>query len=401
MMDGRYLPLIALGGGIMGGRIGRGLQGFAQATMQGQAMDREARQDEQRQKMLELQTGQMEAQVAAQREREQLLGRITSGMDPQQANFVRALGPEALQAEYNRLYGPKEAPKLETLYEGGTQRQGYFGPDGNFVTVSEAPRWQPQQQTPKDSFRALTPEELKQYGFAPGSVVEVNTRTNDLHVVQTPPSAGSEPIVSIMGEDGKAVYVPQSQAIGKQPAAKREDDPSFDRTTTLRKEFENLPEVKSYKEVIPVVNSARASAKQDTRASDLDLVYAVGKVLDPNSVVREGEQIMITNSQSPANQLAGYINSLSGGAKFTPELRADLLRLLDNRALEWQNMYNQRAAQYRRLGNQNNLDSSQIVEQLPPIIGSNPVPPGGVPNFNTPAPGSAASTERRASWGLQ
>jgi Icc-related predicted phosphoesterase len=119
--------------------------------------------------------------------------------------------------------------------------------------------------------------------------------------------------------------------------------------------------------VIPVVNSARASAKQDTRASDLDLVYAVGKVLDPNSVVREGEQIMITNAQSPANQIAGYINSLSGGAKFTPELRADLLRLLDNRAQEWQNLYTQRVGEYRILANQNNLDPAQVVFQVPNV----------------------------------
>ena len=109
MMDGRYLPLIALGGGIMGGRLGRGLQGYAQATMQGQQFEREARQDEQRAKMLELQTGQMEAQVAAQEQQKRLLGEITAGMDPKQAAYVRALGPDALQTMYNDLYGPKKA----------------------------------------------------------------------------------------------------------------------------------------------------------------------------------------------------------------------------------------------------------------------------------------------------
>ena len=111
IMDGRYLPLIALGGGIMGGRLGRGLQGYAQAVMQGQQFDRAARQDEQRAKMLELQTGQMEAQVAAQQKQQQLLTEVTAGMDPQQAKLVQAMGPEALQALYNERFGPKKAPE--------------------------------------------------------------------------------------------------------------------------------------------------------------------------------------------------------------------------------------------------------------------------------------------------
>lgn len=401
MMDGRYLPLIALGGGIMGGRLGRGLQGFAQATMQGQQFEREARQDEQRAKMLELQTGQMEAQVAAQEQQKRLLGEITAGMDPKQAAYVRALGPEALQTLYTQTYGPKKAPELQTLYKGGTQEQGYFGDDGNWVAVSSAPRWQPQQAPQVDQFQPLTAEEAKSLNLAPGTVAQRNLRTGDIDIIQAPQSAGSEPIVSIMGEDGKAVYVPQSQAIGKSPAAKREDDPSFDRTTTLRKEFEALPEVKGYKEVIPVVKSAFTSAGQDTRAADLDLVFAVGKTLDPTSVVREGEQIMIASATSPANQISGYISYLQGGGRFEKAQREELLTLLKNRAVQWQNLYTQRVAQYRRLGSQNNLDASQIVEQLPNIVGADPVPPGGVPNLAAPAPNSAPATQRRSEWGLR
>jgi hypothetical protein len=79
----------------------------------------------------------------------------------------------------------------------------------------------------------------------------------------------------------------------------------------LRKEFNALPEVKAYRDIIPVVEAARSSP--DTRAGDLQLAYAVGKVLDPNSVVREGEFKMAQDVTAPQAKLWNEVKSAAIG----------------------------------------------------------------------------------------
>ena len=275
MMDGRYLPLIALGGGIMGGRLGRGLQGFAQATMQGQAMDREARQDEQRQKMLELQTGQMEAQVAAQREREQVLGQLTAGMDPQQANFVRALGPEALQAEYNRLYGPKEAKSGlgqlhadfaaglidEPTYRAALRKETYVAPPAAV-----------------DSFTTLTPQEAAAAGFAPGTVVQRNNRTGKLDVGQQPQS-GPAPITKPIRQPDGSIQDSISYDNGHTWHPLGAADPNQPKPipTADGRIVEQTPDG-SYRDVTPPVSGIDSLPEPPKRPVGPDIENAVGAV---------------------------------------------------------------------------------------------------------------------------
>lgn len=395
MMDGRYLPLIALGGGIMGGRLGRGLQGFAQATMQGQQFERQGKMDALNEQRLQYEIDQAKAQDEARRQQAAYTQQALAGLPEDQRALVLAGGAPALAKLAETKFTVRK-PELVTA--GNRQFMGVWNPETNSydpVAGTEAPRWQPQAPTESGSTAALKTREAR--------ITDImstmgKTRAEAIQLVDglTQPT---EELVSVM-KDGQAVMLPRSQAVGLPPADRREDK-TFDQTTTLRKEFEGLPEVKGYKEVIPVVKSAMTSAGQDTRAADLDLVFAVGKTLDPTSVVREGEQIMIASATSPANQISGYISYLSGGGRFTAEQRQELLTLLKNRATEWQNLYTQRVAQYRRLGSQNSLDASQIVEQLPNIVGADPVPPGGVPNFAAPAPNSAPATERRSAWGLR
>lgn len=106
MMDGRYLPLIALGGGIMGGRLGRGLQGFAQATMQGQQMQRQGEMDDLQKQRLQAELGQAEAAQQAQQAQARAV---------QQAVAAGNLSPEKAAAA---LAFPEQYGK--SLFEGGS-----------------------------------------------------------------------------------------------------------------------------------------------------------------------------------------------------------------------------------------------------------------------------------------
>lgn len=97
----------------------------------------------------------------------------------------------------------------------------------------------------------------------------------------------------------------------------------------LRKEFEEKPAVKSYRDVLPIAGAAQKAP--DTRAGDIQMAYAVGKILDPNSVVREGELKLVGNAATVMQQIQGELRTLTQGkGRLTPETRAQLNSMLEN-----------------------------------------------------------------------
>ena len=95
--------------------------------------------------------------------------------------------------------------------------------------------------------------------------------------------------------------------------------------TDLRKEFASLPEVKKYKEAIPayqaVVKAAQSGGPMGNKQADINLVYGLAKLYDPESVVREGEYATIANSQSIPEWVKGQAQALVGGGNLTKETK--------------------------------------------------------------------------------
>ncbi|MBA3493115.1 MAG: hypothetical protein H0T87_03040 [Gammaproteobacteria bacterium] len=117
--------------------------------------------------------------------------------------------------------------------------------------------------------------------------------------------------------------------------------------TRLRQEFNLLPEVKNYKTVIPIVQSAREAVDIDTPAADMNLVYAAAKVMDPESVVRESETEMVVKSGSPAQQWLGQWEYIKGGGRLTPATRRQLMNEVESRAKGHENLYTGTLEQYQ------------------------------------------------------
>lgn len=119
----------------------------------------------------------------------------------------------------------------------------------------------------------------------------------------------------------------QSQKQYDTDAKRAADGPqkSFDNANKLRDEFNGSPQVKMYREVTPIIESMKEAQTRPSRAADLNLVYALAKIMDPGSVVREGEMVMVNNTQGIGDRLAGLINSLNGGAALTPETRQKVI----------------------------------------------------------------------------
>jgi hypothetical protein len=112
--------------------------------------------------------------------------------------------------------------------------------------------------------------------------------------------------------------------------------------------------------------SAREATKDTSGASDLNLIYALGKALDPNSVVREGELELAAGTGSLGEKLKGYYKSTSVGGKLTPEVKQDLLRQIESRTYAQKKQYESAKKQYTSIANKYKLDPSELF--IEPIV---------------------------------
>lgn len=71
--------------------------------------------------------------------------------------------------------------------------------------------------------------------------------------------------------------------------------------------------------------TVRSAAVNDTPAGDLSLIFAYMKMLDPGSVVREGEFATAQNAAAVPDQIRNLYNRVLRGTRLTPEQRADFL----------------------------------------------------------------------------
>lgn len=96
--------------------------------------------------------------------------------------------------------------------------------------------------------------------------------------------------------------------------------------TALRKEFGDLPEVKKFKQAAPAYKAVVEAAKINNPQADINLIYGLAKLYDPESVVREGEYDTIANSQAIPEWLKGQAQRLMGGGRLTAETKKQILQ---------------------------------------------------------------------------
>jgi hypothetical protein len=89
----------------------------------------------------------------------------------------------------------------------------------------------------------------------------------------------------------------QSQALSQQQAGNQQTNTRLDNIGNMRKEFNALPEVKNYSEISSTRSAAMWKAPNNAQG-DLAVIYGFAKVMDPGSVVREGEMDMANSTSS-------------------------------------------------------------------------------------------------------
>lgn len=149
-------------------------------------------------------------------------------------------------------------------------------------------------------------------------------------------------------------------------ATKRERDKNkvggamFDSATALRTELEKQVSVKSYKNALASYASSMKAA--DNPAGDLNIIYAYAKILDPDSVVREGEQASVAGLGTVGQQVYGSIRKqLNGEGRLEPGLRRQLISEMRNRVASYDQGYNAERSRFRALADKQGIDSDLVV----------------------------------------
>lgn len=136
---------------------------------------------------------------------------------------------------------------------------------------------------------------------------------------------------------------------------------SFDDTAKLRNEFTALPAYKNMAQAAPVYQSMRDAAGRNTKAADLNIVYGLGKIMDPGSVVREGEIAMANNAQGWQEKLNGIISQINSEGGLTPAGRERLLAEAHSRITAYKQQYDLDAGRYKGITERNRINKDDVI----------------------------------------
>lgn len=142
--------------------------------------------------------------------------------------------------------------------------------------------------------------------------------------------------------------------------------PKFEDVASIRKEVGGLPETKRYAEAAPIYRSMIQSRDVNTAAADLDFVYGVAKIFDPESVVREGEMKLVGKAQSLPEDIKGMMGQVAmAKGRLTPEARQRILEVAQTRMSELRGAYDTRVKPYGEIAGRFNMRPEDVLPSVP------------------------------------
>lgn len=280
-----------------------------------------------------------------------LLGARQAGMDTQQSmrrdQLVQAQISELMAQAHQRLQEKKQNKYLPL--GGGAYMDAESG------TIHQAPHAPKEENTPAPLLI------LKAMGVDPQSPQGSEILKTYLSRPQQPPNftfMPTGPEGSIYGFNPRNPAAPVPTGLTAPPKT-GSANPNFRDTQALRKEFEGREEVKAYRSALPVFQSIANTPS--TPAGDLNYIYGVGKILDPNSVVREGEMKLVIQSGSPLQRILGTGSWLVGQNRLTDSQRAELAALMRQRMGALQSQYDSAATEFSSLSERLGFSPQDVI----------------------------------------
>lgn len=131
---------------------------------------------------------------------------------------------------------------------------------------------------------------------------------------------------------------------------------------SLRKEFYSLPAVKEYQ--VAARTYANSLQAADDASGDQSLIVAYAKMLDPNSVVREGEAAAVAGTDSTIGRSIAAISKelgLDSGGSLSPDIRKKIRREMRTLAENYGAAYGQERAQFSDYASSYGFDPNRVV----------------------------------------
>lgn len=127
----------------------------------------------------------------------------------------------------------------------------------------------------------------------------------------------------------------------------------------LRKEYATI--AKPYFELRDAYSRISQSAKDPSAAGDLALIFNYMKMLDPGSVVREGEFATAQNAAGVPDRIRNMANRLINGERLNESQRKDFVTQSDGLMKRQERQYQKIQEQYRGIATRRQIDPQNVI----------------------------------------
>lgn len=281
----------------------------------------------------------------------------TGGGQPPQPQATGAPVPLQPQAPIPQGAGPQAAPGMPPP----PSPQGVTGPT---VTAAQPPVPPAVPDVPRPQ---PTPQMLQQYqqrimsgefGQGPDAVSKARAALD----------ADLDRQWSVARDTAKMRFDQENASFGRRESNDlQQPQNNIQNEAKMREQFDTLQSVKDYRKANTVFRSAIEAAKNDTKASDLNLVYAFATLMDPGSVVRDSESGMVTATQSASDRVKALVASVSGRATFSPEARQNLLAEMSGRYEAYKTAHDDLASTFGGIADRSGINRQNVVVPYPEV----------------------------------
>jgi hypothetical protein len=152
------------------------------------------------------------------------------------------------------------------------------------------------------------------------------------------------------------------------PLSQRDAGKTFDQEHKLRTQFGSAGEVKdlasvqSHVSTIGRIAGKAANGEKVSAADDIALIFAFMKMLDPGSVVREGEFANAQNTASIPDRIRNSYNKALRGTRLSTKQRDEFFRTASLAMDSYVDNYNRRAGQYRGYAESYGLNADRVAK---------------------------------------
>jgi hypothetical protein len=139
------------------------------------------------------------------------------------------------------------------------------------------------------------------------------------------------------------------------------EGPDNEAIRAARNEFTSLPQVRSFAEQTSAYGRVITSAADPSPAGDLALIFNYMKMLDPGSVVREGEFATAQNAGGVDERTRSFYNRVVEGTRLSEGQREDFVDRSTRLYTQAEEQYTSLANQYRTFAEAAGLPVDQVI----------------------------------------